>query len=73
MEILLNFREDTFLNDLDRGRAEAERVERGAQKAWERALRAEEEARRLKGVARAEAERLRALRWSAGIVLPDRA
>jgi hypothetical protein len=45
MEILHDFRKDTFLNDLYRGRAEAERVERGAQKALERALRAEEEER----------------------------
>jgi hypothetical protein len=37
MEILHDSRKDTFLNDLYRGRAEAERVERGAQKALERA------------------------------------
>ena len=100
MEILHDFRKDTFLNDLYRGRAEAERVERGAQKALERALRAEEEERRLKEEERqqkeeerrqkeeerrlkeeerrlkeaalAEAERLRALLRSAGIVLPDK-
>ena len=48
MEILHDFRKDSFLNDLYRGRAEAERVERGAQKALERALRAEEEERQLK-------------------------
>ena len=114
MEILHDFRKDTFLTDLYRGRAEAERVERGAQKALERALRAEEEERRLKeeerqqkeeerrqkeeerrqkeaerrlkdderqqkeaerrlkAAALAEAERLRALLRSAGIVLPDK-
>ena len=51
MEILHDFRKDTFLNDLYRGRAEAERVERGAQKALERALRAEEEERQQKEAA----------------------
>ena len=51
MEILHDFRKDTFLNDLYRGRAEAERVERGAQKALEKALRAEEEEGRLKEAA----------------------
>jgi len=60
MEILHDFRKDTFLNDLYRGRAEAERVERGAQKALEKALRAEEEERRQKEAAlqREAAERL---------------
>ena len=48
MEILHEFRKDTFLNDLYRGRAEAERVERGAQKALERAQRGVEEERRQK-------------------------
>jgi|GEM_PF-1678765 len=48
MEILHDFRKDTFLNDLYRGRAEADRVERGAQKALEKAQRGEEEERRLK-------------------------
>jgi hypothetical protein len=73
------------LTDLYRGRAEAERVERGAQKALERALRAEEEERRQKEAALsakeaalrreasalAEVERLRALLLTAGISLPD--
>ncbi len=85
MEIPHDVRKDTFLNDLYRGRAEAERVERGAQKALERALRAEEEERRQKeeerrqkeaalqreATALAEAERLRALLLAAGISLPD--
>ncbi len=78
MEILHDFRKDTYLNDLYRGRAEAERVERGAQKALERALRAGREERRQKeaalqreATALAEAERLRALLLAAGISLPD--
>ena len=78
MEIPHDVRKDTYLTDLYRGRAEAERVERGAQKALERALRAEEEERRQKeaalqreATALAEAERLRALLLAAGISLPD--
>ncbi len=46
MEIPHDVRKPTFLNDLYRGRAEAERVERGAQKAMERPLRGEDEERR---------------------------
>ena len=46
MEILHDFRKDTFLNDLYRGRAEAERLERGMQRALERAQRGEEQALR---------------------------
>ena len=38
METLHDFRKDTFWNDLYRGRAEADRVERGAQTTQERAL-----------------------------------
>jgi len=56
MEILHDFRKDTFLNDLYRGRAEAERVERGAQKALEKALRGEEEERRQKEEERRQKE-----------------
>ena len=78
MEIPHYVRKYTYLNDLFRGRAEAERVERGARKARERALRAEEGERRQKeaalqreATALAEAERLRALLLAAGISLPD--
>ena len=85
MEILHDLRKDSFLNDLYRGREEAERVERGARKALDKALRGEEEERRLKEealqreaaarmeteAARAEAERLRALLVAAGVSLPD--
>ena len=85
MEILHDVRKDTFLNDLYRGREEAERVERGARKALEKAQRGEEQERRLKEealqreaaalsakeAAVAEAERLRALLVAAGIRLPD--
>jgi predicted transposase/invertase (TIGR01784 family) len=56
MEILHEFRRDTFLNDLYRGRAEAERVERGAQKALERAQRGEKEERRQKEEERRQKE-----------------
>jgi predicted transposase/invertase (TIGR01784 family) len=62
MEILHDFRKDTYLNDLYRGRAEAERVERGAQKALERALRAEEEERRQKEEERRQKEEERHLK-----------
>jgi hypothetical protein len=85
MEILHDVRKDTFLNDLYRGREEAERVERGAHKALDKAQRGQEQERRLKEealqreaaalsakeAAVAEAERLRALLLAAGIRLPD--
>ena len=51
MEIPHDVRKDTYLTDLYRGRAEADRVERGAQKALEKAQRGEEEERRLKEAA----------------------
>ncbi len=51
MEILHDFRKDTFLNDLYRKREEAQRIERGAQKALERAERGEAEERRQKEAA----------------------
>ena len=56
MEILHDFRKDTFLNDLYRGREEARRVERGAQKALERAQRGQEEERRQKEEERRQKE-----------------
>ncbi len=78
MEIPHDVRKDTYLTDLYRGRAEAERLERGAQKALERALRGEEDERQQKEAALqreasalAEVERLQALLLAAGISLPD--